>query len=645
MTNRTAKKWLSLAMALVMLLGLFVPAYAEDAAPQTVTAAAFTDVADRIFSETDGQNASGDGQLAANIIFPGISQSNATYCDENGTPILDDNGEEFSGGLLIIDTRDLVKKLLKKLLWPVLSTLLLQHTNSKLAQRVYEAVYDLFYVQQCDNEGVPKQNLVLDRYNCPLSQFDQDSYEWFYRMFPMQPVINAMNKKFGVNGEDYTYLYTFPLIGNPMESAEGIFDFIEMVKQQTGCEKVNLIQISMGGTMLTGYLDLVRERGGDYSDINKIINIVASLDGTDLFADFLEKNVDLSDEYLYRDLIPAVMKENGMQPWVGYLVNAALRIFPKNALVTIIDSALDGVLDSIVLNDPQFWAVLPNDRYEAIAERYLTGEEHAVLREKVERFQLAKRNLPDNLQAAVAAGANVYSVGGYNLTYAVGDYNFFGLNKSKETCSSDAIVDIESASLGATHAPAGQSLGVTGEYVSPDGNVDASTCLFPETTWFFNGQHHEVGRDDVIIRLLGQIVVGNVSDIHSDPNFPQFNFNRNTKRLTRPDWLLDTAEGILNDADSYDASAVAEIRKWFDAGCALLSRTVMTAEDADQATEIDNELRRALKAVGADDGPDEPSALDNFLNKALKKLDDANMRFIGGQGFSDKAKNPLGIES
>lgn len=583
--------------------------------------------------------ASADGEISPVIILPGISQSISTYCDADGNPVLDGDGNELSGGLLIIDKTNLVSRILKKLALPLLSSIFTQKTQDKLSEGVYDTICDLFYVQASDKTGTAVNNLVVDKYEYPLSQFDEDAKAWFYRMLPMEPVIEELSETYGVDGEDYTYLYTFPLIGDPMTAADGLFDFIRMVKSQTGCDAVNLVSISLGGTVMTAYCDLVAERGGDFSDINSIINVVACLDGTDLFADFYARNWNLSDEFLYGTYIPAIMTESGADEYVGHLLNILLRLLPKDVLYTILSAAMDGLLDTLLVNCPQFWAMVPSDRYDVLAEEYLASADRAAVRAKTDRFQQARLNLKANLQYAHDFyGVNVFSVSGYGRQYDTGDYCFLGISASSALSNSDSIIDIDSTSLGASYAPAGQTLAAAD---SPDGEIDTSTCLFPDTTWFFYGQHHEVGRNDVIIRLLAGIVSGRITDVSSSTDFPQFNFSRNTRTLTRPDnGLLVKAETVLANADGqYTSEQIAAVESAYKKACAMLAETVLTENSAQEAAAVTTELNDALALTGLTTASKSTNFFVRILNKLFAALDAAVMKTVGGQGFSDKIRS------
>ena len=557
--------------------------------------------------------AAGSDEKVATIILPGIGQSDSTYVKEDGSTV--------SGGLVLIDSDGIVGPIVSKLAWPLLKSIGTRSADENLQGAVHDVIADLFYIQASDKNGVGKEELILTRYPYALSQYNEDDHGWFYRMFPMEPVVEAMAAKYGAadpsyNPEDYIYLSTFQLIGNPYDSAKELKSFIGMVKEQTGCEKVNLVPISLGGTIMTAYLQLVQEEyNGDFSDINKIINIVACLNGTDLFSDFFDRKWNLADEFLYDEYIDLIVEANGMQPYMGGLIKLALKIIPKPALYAILSGAIEGLLDTMLVNCPQFWAMVTKERYEGLADRYLVGEEYAVLRAKTDWFQNARMNLVDNLNYAKGQyGVVTYSVAAYGLQFTDGEYNFFGIVDSSAKTNSDGIINISSASLGATFTVPGAKLenAVT---PSPDGELDISTCAFPDTTWFFKNQHHEVGRNDVILKLLGQILVGEVTDVNSSAAFPQFNYGRVTRNLTRDGHLMDQAEEVIANAEGkYTQDQIDTVKPVYEKAAAMLSKTVLNENSAKEAEDMIKELNDALACTGLTSVDAGPSLLDKLLN-------------------------------
>lgn len=558
----------------------------------------------------------GSDEKVATIILPGIGQSDSTYVKEDGSTV--------SGGLVLLDSEGIVGPVVTKLALPLLASIATRSAALNLQDAAYEVISDLFYIQASDKDGTGREELILTRYPYALSQYSEDDHGWFYRMFPMEPVVEAMAEKYGAadpsyNPEDYIYLSTFQLIGNPYDSAKELKDFIGMVKEQTGCEKVNLVPISLGGTILTAYLQLIQEEyNGDFSDINKIINIVACLNGTDLFSDFFDRKWNLADEFLYDEYIDLIVEANGMQPYMGGLIKIALKIIPKPALYAILSGAIEGLLDNMFVNCPQFWAMVTKERYEGLADRYLVGEEYALLRSKTDWFQNARVNLINNLNYVKDNyGVVTYSVAAYGLQFTDGEYNFFGIAGSSATTNSDGIINISSASLGASYVVPG-AVYEGAVMPSPDGELDISTCAFPNTTWFFKNQHHEVGRNDVILKLLGQILVGEITDVKSSSNFPQFNYGRVTRNLTRDGWLMDqAAEVIANEEGLYTQEQIDTVKPVYEKAVAMLDKTVLDENSAKEAEDMIKELNDALACTGLTSVEAGPSFIDNLLNKVL----------------------------
>ena len=572
-----------------------------------------------------------DSVIYPTIILPGISQSVSYLADENGDIAVNADGDELKGGLLIIDSSTLPSILLKTLAHPLLTSLVLQKDNG-LSEAIYSTVQQVFEIQRSDKNGNPANNLQTLTYNTSVAAMSQSDRDYFYRMVPMQSIKDEV-------GEDNLYVFAFPLISDPMLSAQKLDDYIQMVKEQKGVDKVNIATISLGGTILTAYLEMMKDNGKGYGDINRVINVVSCLQGTDIMGDFYLRQFNLDDEFLFHDYIPMIMEESNGYGTYGYLINIALKIFPKQVVYSILTAAVDGLLDTLMLNCPQFWAMIPVDRYDDVMAKYSyiqTDPEYAELYQKLTAYHEAAVNLKDNLSNLNAQGIGVNNICGYNLDYSAYDYNFFGIMKSSATTNSDGIIDIDSTSLGATYAKAGTVLepAYITALTSPDGSIDASTCLFPNNVWFFDGQHHEVGRNDVVIKLVGQLITGEIksTDDKSDV-YPQFNGNRNTKNITR--WYLGEAETVFaDDASKYDAADLQELHDAYDEAKALLATTICEKTAAEATTD---RLLNALRRVGVrEEAKDETT--DKALEAICKFLDDTLYTVLGPQGFSDATK-------
>ncbi len=567
------------------------------------------------------------------VILPGINHSPTYLYDENNEPYM--NGDTHVGGTLLILELSKLWGTLPALVASLLGTIVTQHSIG-LEKAAYKAASAAFWVQECDNDGNFINNLQTQRWNHPISEMNNDDKEWLYRMIPLQNV----EKDYG---GDHIYMFTFNLVGDPIQSAKELDEYIDMVKKQTGHDKVTLLPVSLGGTILTAYLN---EYG--HEDIDEIVNVVACLDGTDIVADMMDRKWNLADEYFYHEFIPPILGDDAT---LGYLINIILHIIPRAGVDAILTGAISAILDKMMINCPQIWAMIPSYRYDALAERYLTDPAKAELKKKTDRFQEARLNLKDNILKAVEDGVKVNTIAGANLDFGEQDYTFFAIVASASDYNTDGIINLTSTTMGATGAAGDNTLAdVTytetknctnpdHNHVSPDNMVDVSTAVLPENTWIFLDQHHEVGNNDVVLNLVKAILMDEVSDVNDDPvNHPQFNYSCNTKYIRR--WRIPDAKDLLtNEEDDFEPTAEqrAELEAIIAKGEEVLTATVV---DQEKFKEVEDEINAVLAKYGKYSYPEEPSGFEKFLGNALEKTSKGLVDVIGGGSVVDWILSP-----
>ncbi|MBR4727418.1 MAG: hypothetical protein IK080_05950, partial [Clostridia bacterium] len=367
-------------------------------------------------------------------------------------------------------------------------------------------------------------------------------------------------------------------------------------------------------------------------------------------ADMMERKWNLSDEYFYHEFVANIFLDEKGDASLGYLINSLLHILPRKGVDAILTGAWSGVLDTLVLNCPQFWAMLPSARYEALAARYL--DDQPVLKAKTDRFQQARLNLKQNILDAVADGVRVNSIAGANLDFGAQMYSYFGIVESAKKVNSDGIINLASTTLGATGAvggsmfPPGYSQRYTNpdypdySYISPDWKVDASTSILPDNTWIFLDQHHEVGNNDYVLNLAKALILGEVADVHSDPvNHPQFNFSCNTKALRR--WRVPDAEALLAEqGDTMPAEDRAALEAAIAEGKAVLAGTVADQAAVDAAEE---KLETLLIKYGKMEPEKERSKASLATESALGRFSLFLVKTLGGGSLVDRIKQLLGF--
>lgn len=560
------------------------------------------------------------------IVLPGINHSPTYLYDENDKPVMDSKGEKQIGGtLLILNTDDLLKKILPKALFSLLATIATQH-NILLDKVAYEAAATAFSIQKCDDEGNYVNNLKTQRWNYPLSQMTEDEVNWVYRMVPMQRIVDII-------GADHTYFYTFNLVGDPMQSAKELDEYIDMVKKQTGHDKVDLLPVSLGGTILTAYLDAY-----GHKDINSIVGVVACLNGTDIVADLMARDFNISDEYLHHEYIPTILKESNGRGTLGYLINCILHILPQAGFNALLTGAMSGLLDTMVLNCPQMWAMVPSYRYDALASRYLSAK--PVLKAKTDRFQQARLNLKQNVLDAVADGVKVNFISGSGLAFGEEMYTFFSIMSSSGKVNSDGIINLSSTALGTTGTVGGVTIAKQAHdnpdypgysYLSPDGTIDISTAVLPDNTWVFLKQYHEVGNNDVVLNLAKALLLGEIENVHSNPaKYPQYNYFCNTKTLRR--WRINDGKEALKKTDLSEEDR-AEIVAAIAQAEAVLE---MTVADQSAVEAAQTRLDTILYKVGQLTPPKEESKLAPGLEKFFESMSWMLYKTLGGGSVYDK---------
>ncbi len=569
------------------------------------------------------------------IILPGINHSPTYLYDKKDEPVKY-NGKHIGGTLLIPNKAALSKKVIAKLVANTLATIVFQ-TNTKLDKITYNLVSDTLKYQRCDQKGNHIENLKTKRWNHSLDKMTEEELNWTYRMVPLKTLVDEI-------GKDHVYFFTFNLAGDPIDSADELDEYIETVKEQTGHSKVTLLPVSLGGTILTAYL----EKYG-HGNIDQIVNVVACLDGTDIAADIMSREWRLDDEYLYHQFMQNIFIESDKKPTRGYLLNSLMHLMPRAGIAAFLSGAISGILDTLILNCPQFWAMLPSNRYETLAERYLVDK--PVLRSRTDSFQKARLNLKENILSAVADGVRVNSIACANLDLGEKMYTYFNIVASAEKVNSDGIVNLTSATLGATGATGKHSLDDVDyekntfcnnpdhNHFSADNMVDASTAILPENTWIFLDQHHEVGNNDVVLNLAKAIILGDVSDVNDKPEiYPQFNGPCSTQSIRRrllPD-ARKTDQSNLSDEDKTELNAaIAE-------GEAVLKLTVA---DQTRVESAEKRLIAILHKVSAEGYENIDKKKDSPLAPVYEKIaftmSKGSLFLFGGGSLVDRLLSPL----
>lgn len=554
------------------------------------------------------------------IIIPGIGQSNVWLLNEDGSYATDDSGDKIN----CFPAYAPVMPLVKIALVPVLLSLIFQR-DIGLSKALTSAIDLCFGMNMSDGDGKCIGNVEVEKYPYSLAECSEEEKNYIYGCIPLKGYLNDYD-------EDHLYFFSYNSFGNNIAIVDELYDFIQMVKRDTGHDKVNIVPISLGGTVANGLLEYYGESNPDgknvYKDLNKVVYIVPALDGSSIVGDIYKKQLTFLDkDYLYNGFLEKLMDEDEAR-----LIENALRLFPDTVLMNALSNTVDALINDVLKNCTNMWALVPSADYPAAARRVLTGAEDAGIRAQTERYYQAQLNSDKNILKLLDYGIKVYNVVDY-------DVPLYNVGKSWNVENADGVIDLDSTSMGAYAANCGETLpkgyvqkntncSVPGHnHISPDHVVDASAGLLPDTTFYFDNQNHEsTGGNDIIMQLASKILsTDEIETVYSDPNFPQFNVGRNTKRLIRDD--LPRAKAVdqskLSEEDRAELNAaIAEAER-------VLSSTIAVDGEAEAA-------RARLIAILQKIGEYEPAKAEkeSSFGKAMVKLSLWLYKYYGTSGYT-----------
>ena len=484
-----AKKSLSLLLALSLMFGVMSAGTITGTAAKTQKP---------LLSKTAQMGVDLPGSSNPVVVVPGIGMSDVALFDDAGNKIENDGTFPDQWRVFNLSTVALMDDLIK-IIPKALFSLILQK-DMGLSDVIRDYLPGMFKYATHDLQGKSIENVRAIERKYPLAQYSEDERNSFFSMMPMQNYVEEI-------GEDRIYCFNFPPFCNIIDQASRLDEFIQLVKAQTGAEKVNLVPLSLGAAVTNAYFD----DHADKHDVAKVVRIVGASDGSYVFADLVSQNYSVnSAKLLYSDLLPELIK--GYQ---GYLVNLAVRILPKKVLNDVLDAAFDVVRSDFFVNTTSMWAVVPADRYQALADIYLADADHAFLRQQTDKYYAYQSNLQENVYDLIEDGVEFYNICGYGFNFGKGwnDYQYFQFFECADNMNSDGVIQLASTGMGTTSAAPGTTLPANyvqkntnctnpnHNHISPDRVVDASTSYLPDQTWYFSGQHHESAGNDVIVRL------------------------------------------------------------------------------------------------------------------------------------------------
>ena len=468
----TMKKALSLVLSVCLCFSLLLPAFAEDGT-----------------------------QDIPIITVPGTS--NTHILNAAGETIVPD---DFDIGAFLRD-RAAMEPLLKEF-----AKAMLTHRWQKYADMLVAALSPIWAPAAFDGNGEPQHG-------------DRTTWTW--------TPASVSKKISGFREGDYYYRYDWRM--DPLETARDLDAYIDAVLAATGAEKVALVGRCYGACVVSAYLTAY-----GCEKVDTCIMYMPMVTGVEteeaLFTGSIRLNADtvrMYGEYWLNEEKPvsdSVLNEflAALIPVVYYSGGVHVTAF---ALEKLIGEFKDLILPPLIRAGygtyPGYWAMIGQERY-AEAKAYVLGGaegEYAGLIEKIDRYhETVQVPLYETLDALQTEGMKLNII----TKYGVPTYPYFE--------GSDYLTDSSNSltrqSFGATTSTINTVLPESylaerrdagfGVYLSPDGKVDASTCRYPDQTWFFKDVKH-LEMDATISALMTKCAEATAQlTVFDDPAFPQF---------------------------------------------------------------------------------------------------------------------------
>lgn len=315
---------------------------------------------------------------------------------------------------------------------------------------------------------------------------------------------------------DYHFFYDWRQ--DPMKTADEFHAYVEKVKELTGAKKVAIIARCLGTSVVMAYLqkygtdsihgvsfngsvaaggEIISEpiSGKFVVDVNAINRMIADFGAIGWFEldSFITTSIDLAAKSLAA---------------TGFELNET-EIYGK--LVQGVTSAL---ALSTFFTWPGYWALVCEDDFDD-ALYYVFGDENSEKRETYKNLITKIEDYHYNVMCNIDSifdelKANEVKVG------VIAKYGFqlAAIAESRDYVA-DQFATVSKASFGATTGTVYEDLSDEyiaarvaegkGKYISPDKKIDASTCAFPDSTWFTKGITHSKWTDfetSVLLRVV-----------------------------------------------------------------------------------------------------------------------------------------------
>lgn len=387
------------------------------------------------------------------IIVPGIGQSKTVLCDSGKT-----------AWPLEVDTQ-----VLKGIILPAAVRMMILRHDFGFEKALRRTIRTALEPLRCGKDGNPVNPVRVVTYETPISECSPEDHRYIGKMVPLSAFTKAVS-------EDNLFYFAYNPFGAADETVERLHAFVKLVKEKTGSEKVNLVSISLGGTVVTQYLDRYVEDG----DIHKLVGIVSAFDGSRVVSGLFQKNV--TPEKI-RDLVVAFFSRKDAEAF-----DKVMSYVPKKLVPRYYDAVIDALRETLLLNCPMMWGAIPAKIYPGVRDELMPGE---ALRKRTDESYRVRSDFPALVEKCRKSGTEIYSLCGCGVPLIAVD----------DDTDSDMIVHVPSCMMADT--------------------LEESPIR--DHVWFFEGMDHEgAAKQETLLSLCAELLTDDaITDVSADERYPQ----------------------------------------------------------------------------------------------------------------------------
>lgn len=362
----------------------------------------------------------------------------------------------------------------------------------------------------------------------------------------------------------YSFRYDWRI--DPIEVAAQLNDFINYITEASGCDQVTLECHSYGGVITNTYAKLY-----GCSKVRAFCFNSTAIFGETYTGELMTGQIVFNGDSL-TEYLKSAFDYNEYEKLLNGLFAILNGVGITDSLCDIVNDLLVHIGERVSRESlaPMFggwlsiWAMIPDeyidDAYDFVFNDLYKNEtiDRSGLREKVDSYNTRIRPYKADTLRMIDNECDLYVIARYG-------YSSLFMTPSWRN-SSDNTIDLKYASYGATVSDFDKTLtdtqleGVDPRFVSPNKQINASTCMFPEQTWFIRDLTHAVGPTSLDIMVETLLYSPSQATVDTYKQYPRYNLYIEDTSLIEPDTLQDTPTG----AEAFFARVAAILKSFSD---------------------------------------------------------------------------------